>query len=403
MPRLTQARLNVAKPADRAYKLFDSDGLFLLIKPSGASGWRFRYRWNGHERQLSVGPYPTVPLTKARERRDTLRRQIVDGTDPSADRKKQRAAQVAASSDRFEVISDEFWSEHSKSLAKTTRTAEGTRREYLNEAFSEKPLASITPVDVANAIRDIKSAHGYDTARRCHGLADRIWQRAVVLGKAPSNPAATFKPTVVIGRPPQTRHRPGITDPNKLAALLRSIDGYTGSATVRAALRIQARVFLRSGKELAKARWSEIDFERAIWTIPAARMKQRYVRNSDHLVPLSTQVIAELRELARLTKRGPDAFIFAGLSPKKTISENTLNAALRGMGYDTKTVHCAHGFRTTAKTMLLERLRFNDRWIEAQSARAKIGTGASYDKSEFLEDRTVMMQRWSDYLAELLA
>jgi integrase len=395
--RLTSAALKATRPTQKPYKLADGGGLFLLIKPQGKRLWRFRYFFERVEKMLSFGEYPYTSLQLARQKRDDAKKLLAAGVDPSADRKAKRVESV----ERFEAISDEYWVEHSPTLSTSTRRAEGKRRDYLVAAFNGKALNAITPVDVANAVRDIKAEHGHDTARRCHGLADRIWERAVALGRAPSNPAAGFKPRVVIGKN-KTINRPGITDPTRFAALLRAIDSYTGSAVTRAALQLQARVFVRPGKELVKARWSEFDLDRAMWTIPAARMKQRYVRDTDHLVPLSTQSVALLSELAKLTERGPDSYVFAGLSPGRPISENTLNSALRRMDFDTKTVHCAHGFRSSASTILRERLRLDPAWIEMQLAHAKKGIAAAYDKSAYLEDRVAMMQRWSDYLDELL-
>jgi integrase len=385
--RLTAAQIKAAKPGDKPFKLTDGGGLYLLVNPDGRRFWRYRFVLGGSESMASLGEYPAVTLAAARTARIAAAGRVAAGVSPVAEKREAREALA----DRFDAIADAYAAEHFAALDPDTARNERKRLEYLREQLAGLPLAKIASTDLATAIRAIKDEHGHDGARRCHGLAERIWSRAVLLGDAPANPASGFKARDALGDAKSKSH-PGIVDPKRFAELLKAVNGYGGQLATRIALQVQARVFVRPGKELLKATWSEFDLDAGLWTIPAERMKMK----REHLVPLSTQVVALLRELHKLTSGAP--FVFAGLMDGKPLSENTLNGALRRLDFDTRAEHCSHGFRASARTMLRERCKLPIEVIEFQLAHAKPGLGDTYDRAQYLDERVALMQRWSDYL-----
>lgn len=392
---LTNAAIKAARPRQTAYKLPDGDGLALLVKPTGARCWRFRYTWHGREKMLSLGLYPAVGLALARSKRDEMRRLLAAGVDPSAERKAQRAAHKV----RFDDYLTPWIERHEKTLRQSTRERNALIYAAVRKELGSAAVATLTGPDIARAIQAIEAAHGRDYAERAHGVIAHVLDSAGVDGKLASNPAR-FKTRAVLGARAKSRKYPGLTDPARFGELLRAIDAYQGSPVTRAALQLQARLFVRPNRELLRARWREFDFEAALWTIPAERMKM----GRRHLVPLPWQVGAIMHDLAPLTDRGPDSFVFGSLISGRHLSENTLNAALRRMDFDTRTEHCAHGFRTSASTMLRERVRFQPAAaIELQLAHAKPGVQGIYDESELLSERQLMLQQWSDYLDALAA
>lgn len=383
MPRLTQARINTSKPADRAYKVFDSDGLFLLVKPSGAVGWRVRYRWNGRERQLSVGPYPAISLAQARERRDALRTQLRSGADPSRVRKEDRAAHANS----FREVAKEWLAK--QPIAANTRVRNSRVLGYLIKELGERSLREIEAPDMLEALCRIEK-DSLENAKRARQLGSAVFQYAIASRRAKQDPAAGLARALTTAK---TVHRPALTEPKAVGDLLRSIDGYRGHSSTVAALRTLALVFVRPS-ELRNATWSEIDLDGAQWVIPAERMKMR----REHVVPLATQTVELLSALPRT-----GTLVFPSLRPQRPLSENTLNVALRGIGYDTKTQQCAHGFRSTASTLLHE-LGFPAEVIELQLAHAQRSqVAAAYNRSTRLQERRVMMQSWANYLDELRA
>jgi integrase len=393
---LTDAKIKAAKPRDKAYKLGDGRGLSLLVRPTGARWWRYRFAWEGREQMLSLGTYPDTGLSLARSKRDDAAKLLAAGINPSEHRKQEREAR----SGRFEDIAEPYWRNHAPSLSEGTRVRDVRIYRALVGELNGRPLSKLESKDVVAALRAIKENHGHSTARRARGLAERVFAHASAGGIVSGNPAAGLSLEAAIGKHVSKR-RPGITDPGRFAELLRAIDTYTGTAVTVAALKLQTLVFVRPGRELLKARWREFDLKGARWTIPAERMKMRNTNPSEHLVPLSTQAQRLMRELAWVTNRGADTLVFPGLNAGKPLSENTLNQALRRMDFDTKTEHCAHGFRTSASTMLRERLQMSGAWVEMQLAHVVPGVEGLYNRADYLTDRVAMMQRWADYLDEL--
>lgn len=400
---LTAKQVENAKPREKPYKLYDSDGLFLYVHPKGGRYWRFRYRnASGREQLLSLGVYPKVSLLRARQRRDDAQRKREDGIDPAQERRDARYARSGA--DEFGVVA-ERWFEAARTnsggrLGATwsARHEERTRRfldKYLLPALGTRRVGEIRAPDVLAALSALQSRGVTDTARRVLALASQILGFAVVHGLAEHNPLLKLPPTTLPSKPVQ--HRASITDPEQVGQLIRDMRAYGGYKVTRCALELLANVFTRPG-EVRLAEWSEIDFDQALWEIPAKRMKQR----QPHLVPLSRQSLALLREVQQYSFGSP--LVFPGVrSLKKPLSDNTLNAALRQLGY-TKDTMTAHGFRAMARTLLDERLGFRVDFIEHQLAHTvRDPLGRAYNRTSFLEERRAMMQRWSDYLDELAA
>jgi integrase len=386
---LTDVAIRNAKPADRPLKLYDGGGLFLLVTPTGSRWWRFKYRVNGKEKLLSLGVYPEVSLKDAREARDVTRKVLKSGLDPAVHRKVQKAAASDRAANSFEVIAREWWAKHSPRWAES-HSARILRR-LEKEVFpwlGGRPVAEITVPELLTVLRRTESRGALETAHRVRRTCGEVFRYAVATGRAERDPAADLRGAL----PPARSGRfPAITDPAAIGALLRAIDGYQGSLVTRCALRLAPLVFVRPG-ELRRAEWGEIDLDAAMWRIPGERMKSRH----EHIVPLSRQAADVLRELHPLT--GRRRYVFPGVrSSDRPMSENTLNAALRRLGYE-KDVMVAHGFRSMASTLLNEQGWHRDA-IERQLAHAERDeTRAAYHRAQYLDERRKMMQAWADYL-----
>ncbi len=388
MPTLTESTIRAAKPQEKAYKLFDEKGLFMLVTPPGGRLWRFKFRYGGVEKLLAIGAYPEVPLKRARERRDDARRLLADGIDPSAKRQAERAAQA----DTFKAIALEWLAK--QKLADSTRDkAEWTFETLLFPYLGAKQITSITAPDVLVALRRIEAQGKHETAHRAKQRAGQVFRYAIATGRAEHDVTADLKGALA---PVETQHFAAITEPQRVGELLRAIDGYVGQPGVASALKLAPLVFVRPG-ELRGAPWSEFDLDGAEWRIPGERMKMGEL----HIVPLSRQAIAILRELYPLT--GPDGYVFPSLRTRdRPISEVTLNAALRRLGYSSQD-QTAHGFRTTASTLLNEQGWHPD-LIELQLAHAERNkVRAAYNRAHRLDERRKMMQSWADYLDGLKA
>lgn len=382
---LTDAKIKSSKPRDKSYKLFDERGLFLLIKPNGARLWRFKYNFSGAEKLLSFGDYRDVPLRVARDMRDEARRLVASGTDPSAERQAKRAARA----ETFAAVAEEWLQTKRRTLSEGTWNRDRDQlKKKVGPYLGNRPIALIEAPELLSVIRRIESKGTHDTAHRVRAVVGRVFRYAIATGRARHDISADLKGALA---PKDTRNHPGITDPSKLGELLRAIDGYEGQPTTYAALRLAPYVFVRPG-ELRAAEWSELDLANAEWRIPAARMKMGEL----HVVPLSRQAIAILRELEPIT--GAGRFVFPAIGAgSRPLSNNTLNAALRRIGYSGD-VHTAHGFRTTASTLLNEQGWHPD-LIELQLAHAERNkVRAAYNKAQRLPERRQMMQAWADYL-----
>jgi integrase len=381
-------RITNAKPKARPYKIYRGNGLFLLVgtKPQ-QRWWRFRYRWQGREKTLSLGSYPEVSSDEAEDSRDDFRKLLRDGIDPSAKRKAERNAE----GDTFRAVAEEWLAKQHDLSPKTVEQFRARLTAYLYPKIGNHRLATIEPTDLLGALRAVEAKGRHDTAHRCRSLAGRVIRYAIATGRAKRDPSADLRDALVTVR---ATHHAALTTPKDVGRLMAAIDGYAGFPSVMNALRLAPLVFVRPG-ELRGAEWSEFDLRFAEWRIPAARMKM----GQDHIVPLSRQAIAILREQQAISAGGQHVFPSVR-GDSRPISNNTLNVALRALGYE-KGEMTGHGFRTTASTLLHE-LGFNSDVIERQLAHTEGNkTKAAYNRAAHLPDRKKMMQEWADYLDKL--
>lgn len=390
---LTHARqAETAKPEAKPYKLNAGDGLFLEVMPNESKRWRLRYFFLGKEQMLSLGLFPAVGLQDAKESRDAARKLLAQGLNPSEQRKDDKAAALLAAASSFEVIANEWMGRRSNS-SESTRRQDRRLLQYAITELGRRPISEITPPMVLAVCRKAESRGALETASRIKGRCSQVFRYAVATGRAERDPTADLRGALMT---PTVESHAAIINPRLLAPLLRDIDDYTGRFTTAYALKLTPLVFLRPG-ELRAAQWEELDLDAAIWEIPAGRMKM----NQPHIVPLSTQAIAILRELHTFT--GNDTFVFKSTGKEGYLSENAVNTALRRMGYE-KAEMTAHGFRATARTILDEVLKARPDLIEHQLAHAvKDANGRAYNRTSHLPERAEMMQEWADYLDNLKA
>jgi integrase len=399
--KLTDPEVKNAKPGAKPIKLFDGEGLFLLIQPKGGKLWRLKYRFGGKEKLLALGTYPEVKLKDARERRLAARELLAKSIDPGEARKAAKSSHTSQAEGTFEAVAREW-----HTVIHAVKTSEGHAARTLirleQDAFpymGAMPIAEITAPKLLEALRRVEERGAIETAHRVKQACGQVFRYGIATGRCERDPSADLKDAL---QPVMVKHHAAITDPKAVGGLLRAIHGYEGHPVTRAALKLAPLVFLRPG-ELRHAEWSEIDLDAAIWTIPASRMKrskQQKVSGTPHLVPLSTQAVAILRDLMPLTGRGQ--YVFP--SPRtgaRPMSENGVLSALRRMGFEKEEVS-GHGFRATARTLMAERLGIDDNIIEAQLAHTvKDSLGRAYNRTEFVDQRRAMMQTWADYLDKL--
>lgn len=359
---LTDTAIRAAKAGDKPYKLADGGGLYLLVNPTGSRLWRLKYRIEGKEKLLAIGPYPDVSLAKARARRDDAKKAIIDGADPSALRKQSREEAKAAPANTFRAVAEEHFAklEH-EGLADITL---GKRRWLLGFAyphFGDRDIGAVSSADVLVVLREIEAKGHHETARRMRSVIGSVFRYAIATARIENNPTFALRGALTT---PKVQHRSAVTTATELGKLLKAIDGYRGQPATRAALRLMPLLFPRPG-ELRAARWAEFDLDQALWSIPAERMKMR----RPHRIPLPPQAVAILRELHAVTAEEDFAFPCIGAA-KKPISENTLNGALRRLGFGPD-IATAHGFRATASTLLNESGLWNPDAIERQLAHAE--------------------------------
>lgn len=386
---LTEIKVRSAKPQENEYKLFDGGGLFLLVTPSGGKLWHFKYRFDKKEKKLTCGTYPEISLLDARKRRDEARSQIAHGIDPGAARKAQKQAKVEET-ETVEVIAREW---HEKFKSKWTEGhALKIMRSLELDVFpwiGTRSIKDIKAPELLTVLRRIESRGVLEGAHRVRGLCSMIFRYAVSTGRAERNPAQDLIGSLA---PAKEKHLAAITEPKKVRELLLAIDGYSGSYVVKLALQLSPLVFVRPG-ELRHMEWIEVDFDNAMWSIPAEKMKMR----EPHLVPLSKQALKILEEVKKLTGESKYAFP-SGRTFNRPMSNNAILAALRRMGY-TKDEMTPHGFRAMARTIIDEVLQVRPDFIEAQLAhRVSDPLGRSYNRTQHLNERRKMMQEWSDYL-----
>lgn len=390
---LTDTEIRGLKPREKPYKRTDGRGLYVIVNPSGSLWWRFKYHYVGREKLLSLGTYPDTSLKLAREKRDQARQLLAKDIDPSA----KRQAEKTARTNTMSAIAEEWFragcpgGKNRRLKATTIDQLRQRFDKYLKPRLGASPIAIITVQNLRSVLLKIQDSGTLETAHRVRALAERIFRFAISTGRADRNIAGDLRGTLAAVA---TSHFAAITEPEKIGALLRAINGYQGQPSVMYALRLAPYVFVRPG-ELRGAQWSEIDLNTATWVIPEARMKM----GRPHTVPLSKQVLSILKDLQEITGEGD--LLFPGLrSRSRPISDNSLNAALRRLGY-AKTEMTAHGFRTMASTRLHE-LGFDTGDIELQLAHIdRNQIRAAYNRAQRLTERRKMMQRWADYLDRL--
>jgi len=388
---LTDVMIRNAKPAAKSFKLYDMGGLYLEISPSGGKWWRLKYRFNGKEKRISLGVYPDVSLSNARERRADARKQLTSGIDPSQDRKAQKSAEADRLANSFEQVAREWFTKFSLSWA----PAHAARKIRLFERdifpwIGQRPIAEITAPELLSVLRRIEKRGVRETERRALVASGQVFRYAVASGRAERDPSRDLRGALP---PVNAEHFAAITEPEGLGAILRALDAYEGTLPVRCAMRLMPMLFVRPG-ELRKAEWTQIDLDAAEWRYLVTKTKK------DHIVPLSKQSVKLLREVLPITGRGRYVFPSAR-SNTRPMSDNAILAAMRTMGIP-KDVTTGHGFRATARTILDEVLGVRIDLIEHQLAHAvKDPNGRAYNRTAFLPERRKMMQTWADYLDQL--
>lgn len=391
---LTELQIRNAKPGEKLIKLSDGAGLQLWITPEKKRYWRYAYRFDGKQKVYAIGVYPDVGLKAAREARDKAKQLLAQGRDPMLAKRLRRAAQAMSSATTFEAIADEF-------LQK--KATEGKARKTLAKlqwlisialpSIGARQISDLSPREVLAVLRTVETRGQHETARRLRAVLSEVFRYAIATDRAENDPTIALKGALIA---PKVRHRAAFVDAQPFGTLLRAIDGYQGQPETRIALQLLALTFVRSG-ELRNADWSEFDLEKAVWSIPAGRMKMKRA----HRVPLAPQVVTLLEELRSISLgRGPQ--LFPGQrSAERPISENTFNAALRRLGYAKEEV-TAHGFRATACSMLNESGLWSVDAIERQLAHVESNNvRRAYARADYWDERVRMMAWWADRCDEM--
>ncbi|MDM4770850.1 tyrosine-type recombinase/integrase [Solimonas sp. SE-A11] len=388
---LTDVKLRGLKPRPKLYRVADSEGLCIEIRPGGSMLWRYRYRFAGKANMLGLGEYPQVSLREARLARDAQRKVLKGGADPSVKRQQDSATLALAQANTFKAVAGEWLDKQQHLTQSTLDKAKWMLEELAFPWLGTRPIADIQPPELLSVLRRVESRGRLETAQRLKQRCAQVFRYAVATGRAERNPCADLAGALAT---PKTVHRAAVLDPTGIGELLRAIDSFTGTFPTACALKLAPLVFVRPG-ELRQAEWAEIDLDAAQWRIPASKMKMR----RDHLVPLSSQAVAILRGLEPLT--GRRRYLFPSVrSGARPMSENTINAALRRLGYD-KHEMTGHGFRSLASTRLHE-MGWTSEVIERQLAHAERNkVKAAYNHAEYLPERRRMMQAWADYLDTL--
>jgi integrase len=402
---LTDAAIRNAKPGAKPVRLFDGNGLYLEVSPTGGKWWRFKYRFAGKEKRLSLGVYPDVPLagrkgktdgewiSGARDQRDEARRLLAQGIDPSDHRKALKSARVERAANSFEVVAREWFAKYATNWVASH--ADRIIRRFERDIFpwiGGRAIADLTAPELLAVVRRIEGRGAVETAHRALADCGQVFRYAIATARAERDISGDLRRAL---SPVKGEHFAAITDPKRLAELLRAIHAYQGTVTVKCALRLAPLVFVRPG-ELRKAEWAQIDLDAAEWRYTVSKT------DTAHIVPLSTQAVAILRELHPLTGQG--RFVFPGArSNGRPMSDNAVLAALRRMGIE-KGEMSGHGFRATARTILDEVLGVRPDFIEHQLAHAvRDPNGRAYNRTAHLPERITMMQQWADYLDRLKA
>lgn len=393
--KLSDVKLRKIKPTEKKQVFSDGYGLSLSIETNGSKYWRFNYRFLGKQQTLSLGVYPGVSLADARSAHRIAYNQLAENINPAEARKLAKLSVHQANANTFEAISNEWIDVHMSDKTEQHRSrATSILQRYITPYIGNRDVRDITALELLGVLRKIEATGALNTAHRARGTVQQIFSYAIATGRADRNVAQDLQGTL---KTYTEKHRTAITEPKLLGKLLRDIDYSRASLVVKTAMRISPILFQRPG-EIRQMEWSEIDFEKAIWCIPAEKMKMR----NDHIVPLPTQAITLLKEIYTLSGQGK--FVFpSARGASRCLSENAVRVALRDLGYDNETV-TPHGFRATARTLLDEALEFRVDLIEQQLAHAvKDANGRAYNRTKFLPQRAEMMQAWADYLDRLKA
>jgi len=386
---LSHAKLQTLKPRSKIYRKADSHGLAIEVRPNGTKVWRYRFRVLGKPSMLSLGEYPSISLSEARRLRDEAKQQLARGLDPAMQRRLARAAHVESAGNTFAVVALEWFSKNESKW--TLGSIKRTRRLFEKDLFpwlGALPIAEMKPAQLLHALRRIEGRGALETAARARALVGQVFRYAIGTGRAERDISQDLRGAL---QPHVTEHFASITDPRDVGGLLRAIHSYSGHFGTRCALMLAPLVFVRPGN-LRKAEWQEFDLDEAQWRIPAEKMKSR----RPHLTPLSTQAVAILRDLQSLT--GRSRYVFPSVrTGDRPMSENTVNAALRRLGY-TKNDMTGHGFRHMASTLLHEQ-GFRHEAIERQLAHAERDVvSATYNWAQYMPERKRMMKAWANYL-----
>lgn len=389
---LTDTALRKLKPKAGAYRKADSNGLCIEVRPTGAKLWRYRYRFDGKASMVTLGEYPAVSLWDARSERDKARAVLKAGANPAQVMRAERAASAERAGQTFAAVAAELLEKREKTL--TAGTVKRERRlieKDLNPYVGNTPIAEVTAPMLLHALRKIEHRAALETAHRARSAAARVFRYAIATGRAERNPAADLAGAL---EQPQVRHFASVTEPEEVGPMLRALWGYQGTPATAAAIKLAALVFVRPG-ELRQARWADMDMDAGEWRFTASKTK------TPHVVPLAAQVVAILQELQPVTAPRSEYVFPSARSARRPMSENTVNAALRRMGFDGQTM-TGHGFRAMARTILDEVLGFRPDFIEHQLAHAvRDPLGRAYNRTAHLAERRKMMQAWADYLDTL--
>jgi len=393
---LTELKIKALRPRDKLYRVADRFGLALEVPPVGMARWRFRYQHAGNARMISLGRYPETSLAKARDEVMRLRQLVREGIDPSAQRKESKQAAIESATAQAATFGNAAreWMATQDVAEVTAMKTRWIIETFLLPDLEERPIAEITPRELLTVLRKVEKTGKLETAKRARIKAGQVFRWAILEGKAEADPTASLRGAL---KTPQVKHHAAITDPARMGELLRAIDGFVGQPATMYALKLAPLVFVRPG-ELRQALWSEIDLDGALWRIPGERMKMK----AAHLVPLSAQAMGILRSLYSLTSYSD--FVFPSIRSKfRPMSENTVNAGLRRLGYSGEEM-TGHGFRSMAATRLNE-MGWRADAIERQLAHAESNKvrEAYTSAAQYLDERKKMMQAWADYLDKLKA
>lgn len=392
---LTDREIRNVEARTSLAKLSDGGGLQLWVMPDGAKRWRLAYRYNGKQKALAIGVYPTTSLRQAREARDDARRLLSSGQDPSLVRRLDKAARAKASANTFNSLADELLEK--KRMEGKAEATFGKVEWLLSLARPDlgvRPVAEITAPEVLRVLKAVEVRGRLETAKRLRATIGQVFRFAVATGRADADPTASLRGAIAS---PVVQHRAAIVDPKAFGGLLRAVASYEGAPETKAALELLALTFARPG-EIRAAEWSEFDLDRAIWSIPAAKMKMR----RPHRIPLSPRAVTLLRKLHNIT--GSGRFVFpSNRSRERCMSENTINAALRRLGF-TKHEMTAHGFRSAASSMLNECGIWNADAIERQLAHVDSDSvRRAYARADYWDERVRMMEWWAERCEEMQA